>query len=131
MLRSGQPPPAFRAPPPTPAALPIALTRPERTVLTATNAATQNSVRQDAASTRLGVRLCIFSMDVYFNSFSLDMGCVRIHGFNLLSFESGRGRKSERACTRYLSYLIILYFMKIIHLLFPFYKSVFDTVPVE
>ena len=73
MLRSGQPPPAFRAPPPTPAALPIALTRPERTVLTATNAATQNSVRQDAAcgKTRLGVRLCIFSMDVYFNSFRL------------------------------------------------------------
>jgi len=76
MLRSGQPPPAFRAPPPTPAALPIALTRPVRTVLTATNAATQNSVRQDAASTRLGVRLCVFSMDVYFNSFSLDIKCT-------------------------------------------------------
>ena len=29
MLHSGQPPPAYRAPPPTPAALPIALTRPK------------------------------------------------------------------------------------------------------
>jgi hypothetical protein len=47
MLRSGEPPPAFRAPPPTdplPAALPIALTRPKRTALMATNAAILNSV---------------------------------------------------------------------------------------
>ena len=45
MLRSGVPgcPPAFRAPPPTPAALPIALTRSKRTALTATNAAILNS----------------------------------------------------------------------------------------
>ena len=39
MLHSGQPPPAYRAPPPTPAALPIALTRPKRSTLAATNAA--------------------------------------------------------------------------------------------
>ena len=60
MLHSGQPPPAYRAPPPTPAALPIALTRPKRTALAATNAAIQNSVQKDAASTRLGVKKNIY-----------------------------------------------------------------------
>ena len=55
MLRSGEPPPYYRAPPPTPAALPIALTRPKRP-MAATNAAIQNSMQQLAATTRLGVR---------------------------------------------------------------------------
>ena len=54
MLHSGQPPPAYRAPPPTPAALPIANTRPQRSSLAATTAAMQNSVQRDAATTRLG-----------------------------------------------------------------------------
>ena len=54
MLHSGQPPPAYRAPPPTPAALPIANTRPQRSTLAATTVAIQNSVQQDAATTRLG-----------------------------------------------------------------------------
>ena len=54
MLHSGQPPPAYRAPPPTPAALPIALTRPKRSTLAATNAAIQDSVQRDATTTRLG-----------------------------------------------------------------------------
>ena len=52
MLRSGEPPPYYRAPPPTPAALPIALTRPKRSTLAATNAAIQNSVQRDATTTR-------------------------------------------------------------------------------
>ena len=47
MLRSGEPPPYYRAPPPTPAALPIALAqtdgRPKRP-MAATNAAIQNSM---------------------------------------------------------------------------------------
>jgi len=43
------------APPPTPAALPIALTRPKRPMAT-TNAAIQNSMQQLAATTRLGVK---------------------------------------------------------------------------
>ena len=52
---TGQPPPAYRAPPQTPAALPIALTRPKRSALAATNyAAIQNSVQRDATTTRLG-----------------------------------------------------------------------------
>ena len=55
MLRSGEPPPYYRAPPPTPAALPIALTRPKRP-MAATNAAIQNSMQQLAATTRLGVK---------------------------------------------------------------------------
>ena len=55
MLRSGEPPPDYRAPPPTPAALPIALTRPKRPMAT-TNAAIQNSMQQLAATTRLGVK---------------------------------------------------------------------------
>ena len=54
MLQSGQPPPAYRAPPPTRAALPIANTRPQRSSLAATTAAMQNSVQRDAATTRLG-----------------------------------------------------------------------------
>eukprot|EP00964_Phaeocystis_antarctica_P094442 scaffold61178_cov69-Phaeocystis_antarctica.AAC.1 len=54
MLQSGQPPPAYRAPPPTRAALPIANTRPQRPSLAATTAAMQNSVKRDAATTRLG-----------------------------------------------------------------------------
>ena len=45
----------YRAPPPTPAALPIALTRPKRP-MAATNAAIQNSMQQLAATTRLGVK---------------------------------------------------------------------------
>ena len=52
--------PRYRAPPPTPAALPIALTRPKRAALAATNAAIQNSVQQLAASTRLGVKKKIY-----------------------------------------------------------------------
>ena len=60
MLHSGQPPPAYRAPPPTPAALPIANTRPQRSTLAATTAAIQNSVQKLAASTRLGVKKKIY-----------------------------------------------------------------------
>ena len=45
MLRSGEPPPYYRAPPPTPAALPIALTRPKRP-MAATDAAIQNTMQQ-------------------------------------------------------------------------------------
>ena len=56
MLHSGQAPPAYRAPPPTPAALPIANTRPQRASLAATTAAIQNSVQKLAATTRLGVK---------------------------------------------------------------------------
>ena len=59
MLRSGEPPPDYRAPPPTPAALPIALTRPKRP-MAATNAAIQNSMQQLAATTRLGVKKKIY-----------------------------------------------------------------------
>ena len=59
MLRSGEPPPYYRAPPPTPAALPIALTRPKRP-MAATNAAIQNSMQQLAATTRLGVKKKIY-----------------------------------------------------------------------
>ena len=44
------------APPPTPAALPIANTRPQRASLAATTAAIQNSVQKLAATTRLGVK---------------------------------------------------------------------------
>ena len=60
MLHSGQPPPAYRALPPTPAALPIANTRPQRSPLAATTAAIQNSVQKLAASTRLGVKKKIY-----------------------------------------------------------------------
>ena len=59
MLRSGESPPYYRAPPPTPAALPIALTRPKRP-MAATNAAIQNSMQQLAATTRLGVKKKIY-----------------------------------------------------------------------
>ena len=41
---------------PTPAALPIANTRPQRASLAATTAAIQNSVQKLAATTRLGVK---------------------------------------------------------------------------
>ena len=44
----------FEAGFPTPAALPIALTRPKRSTLAATNAAIQDSVQRDATTTRLG-----------------------------------------------------------------------------
>ena len=44
----------YCAPPPTPAALPIALTRPKRSTLAATNAAIQDSVQRDATTTQLG-----------------------------------------------------------------------------
>jgi len=60
MLRSGEPPPYYRAPPPTPAALPIANTRPQRASLAATTAAIQNSVQKLAATTRLGVKKKIY-----------------------------------------------------------------------
>ena len=60
MLRSGEPPPYYLAPPPTPAALPIANTRPQRASLAATTAAIQNSVQKLAATTRLGVKKKIY-----------------------------------------------------------------------
>ena len=53
-------PPYYRAPPPTPAALPIANTRPQRASLAATTAAIQNSVQKLAATTRLGVKKKIY-----------------------------------------------------------------------
>ena len=46
--------------PPTPAALPIANTRPQRASLAATAAAIQNSVQKLAATTRLGVKKKIY-----------------------------------------------------------------------
>ena len=49
----------YHAPPPTPAALPIAPTRPKRP-MAATNAAIQNSMQQLAATTRLGVKKKIY-----------------------------------------------------------------------
>ena len=49
----------YRAPPPTPATLPVALTRPKRP-MAATNAAIQNSMQQLAATTRLGVKKKIY-----------------------------------------------------------------------
>ena len=45
MLQSGQPPPAFRAPPPASAALPLAFTRARRTTNAATKAAIDRSVK--------------------------------------------------------------------------------------
>ena len=44
MLRSGHAPPIHRAAPPTPAALPIALTRPRRALATVTNAKIRSSL---------------------------------------------------------------------------------------
>ena len=49
-----------RAAPDPRRALPIALTRPKRTALAATNAAIQNSVPKLAATTRLGVKKNIY-----------------------------------------------------------------------
>ena len=55
MLNSGQPPPAYRAPPPTtPAALPIALTRPKRALTATTNAAIQKYGCTDDSLCRRG-----------------------------------------------------------------------------
>ena len=45
MLKSGQPPPEYRARPPTPAALPISYTRARRSTAAATNLAIDHSVR--------------------------------------------------------------------------------------
>ena len=59
MLHSGQPPPDYCAPLPTPAALPIALTRSKRP-MAVTNAAIRNSMQQLAATTRLGVKKKIY-----------------------------------------------------------------------
>jgi hypothetical protein len=44
------------------------------------------------------------------------------YGFNLLSNQDGQ--KSERACTRYLSYLIILYYANNSSLIFPLLKRI-------
>ena len=49
-LQSGQPPPAFRARPPTPAALPLAYTRARRSTTAATNAAIDRSVTSPTPS---------------------------------------------------------------------------------
>ena len=45
MLKFGQPPPEYRARPPTPAALPISLTRASRSSAAATNAKIDRNVR--------------------------------------------------------------------------------------
>ena len=45
MLKSGQPPPEYRARPPTPAALPIAYTRARRSTMAATVAKIDRDVR--------------------------------------------------------------------------------------
>ena len=54
MLHSGQPPPAYRAPPSTPTALPIANTRPQRSTLAATTAGPSRTpcMQRDARSLR-------------------------------------------------------------------------------
>ena len=44
-LQSGEPPSAFRATPPTPAALPLAFARDRRSTLAATNAKIDHTVR--------------------------------------------------------------------------------------
>ena len=49
-LQSGQPPSAFRAAPPTPAALPLAFSRTRRSTMAATNAKIDRSVLRDATN---------------------------------------------------------------------------------
>ena len=53
-LQSGQPPSAFRAPPPTPAVLPLAFTRDRRSTTAATTEAIDRSVRTLRAITTTG-----------------------------------------------------------------------------
>ena len=52
-LKSGQPPPDFRAPPPQAAALPLAYTRARRSTTARTNAAIASSVHDECLTTSL------------------------------------------------------------------------------